>query len=285
MGGPRRTVRRAALLAALVALLPGCVSEEREVAIGDQIAAQINSRLPLVQDAAVNAYVGEMGRSIALRSARPHLQYHFYVVDTPTLNAFALPGGHVYVNRGLLERTRNASELAGILAHEVAHVAARHGARSLQRQLRTRSMAATMYHLILDRKPLLDREALDLGGALWNASHSRRAEVEADRLAVGYLVESGVDPRGMLTLFRALQEEERRAGAGEQVSLFATHPGTPRRIEATRAKVRELAPRGAEELAVNDVAFDRFQKRLRALPRLRLVPLLLPPGHPHTAAD
>jgi predicted Zn-dependent protease len=282
-GGPTTGRRRlpwgAALAAALLAL-PGCVSEERELALGEQIAFQINAQLPMVEDPAVNRYVTTLGRAIAARSDRPHLEYHFYIVDTPSMNAFALPGGHVYVNRGLVERTRTSSELAGVLAHEIAHVAARHGAKNLQRQLRTRSMAATMYHLILDRGPLLDQEALDLGGALWHASHSRRAEVEADRLAVGYLVESGVDPEGMLSLFDVLREEERRAGEGMQVGWFATHPGTARRIAATRDEIRETV--SAEQnggLAPDDIGFRRFQARLRDLPRSLRIPAL-PPGHP-----
>jgi beta-barrel assembly-enhancing protease len=271
----------AALSAALALVLSGCISEEREVVLGDQIAAQINVQLPLVRDAEVNRYLTALGRGIAAHSERPHLEYHFYIVDSPTLNAFALPGGHVYVHRGLVERTRNASELAGVLAHEIGHVAARHGAQNLQRQLRTRSMAATMYHLILDRGPLLDREALDLGGALWNASHSRRAEVEADRLAVRYLLQSGVDPRGMLSLFSVLWEEEQQAGAPEQGSWFSTHPGTMRRMEATRGKIREQLPRyGADGLAVDEEAFPRFLARLQALPSTGMLPLLLPPGHP-----
>lgn len=278
---PRRgRLRGGALLAGAALALSGCISEERELVLGDQIAAQLNAQLPLVQDPAVTLYVNRLGRAIAARSERPHLQYHFYIIDTPTLNAFALPGGHIYVNRGLVERTGNVSQLAGILAHEIAHVAARHGAENLQRQLRTRSMAATMYHLILDRGPLLDREALDLGGALWNASNSRKAEVEADRMAVRYLLRSGVDPRGMLSLFSVLWEEEQEAGSGG-VSWFSTHPGTIRRMEATRAKIRETLPRyPAEELANDDPSYQAFLARLRGLPVPRMLPLLLPPDHP-----
>ena len=93
-------------------LLAGCVNEQREQVIGDQVAAQINSRVPLVQDVPLNRYVNEVGRLIARQSGRPDIQYHFYIVDTNTLNAFALPGGHIYVNRGLIERTSEVSELA-----------------------------------------------------------------------------------------------------------------------------------------------------------------------------
>jgi predicted Zn-dependent protease len=265
----------AALLAALV--LGGCVTEQREVALGNQIAAQINMQVPLVQDVPLNLYVNDLGGLIARHSQRPKLQYHFYIVDSPALNAFALPGGHVYVNRGLIERTSNVSELAGILAHEIGHVAARHGAENLQRQMRTRSMASTMYQLILNRKPLLDQEALNLGGALWAASHSRADEAEADQLAVGYLVNTGVDPRGMLTLFSALWEEEQQMPSSEQVSWFSTHPGTAARMQATRQQIRAL-PRPPRPLASDNDSYAAFLRRLSELPPT--MGIMLPPGHP-----
>jgi len=265
-----------ALLAALA--LAGCVTEQREVAIGNQIASQINLQVPLVQDVPLNLYLNDLGGLIARHSGRPELRYHFYIVDSPSLNAFALPGGHVYVNRGLIERTRNVSELAGILAHEIGHVAARHGAENLQRQMRTRSMAGTMYQLILGRKPLLDREALNLGGALWAAQNSRADEAEADRLAVQYLVRTGVDPRGMLSLFSTLWAEEQHVPGSQQVSWFSTHPGTAARMEATRLQIRAL-PAPPRPLASNNGSYAAFLRRMSELPP-SMGHVLLPPGHP-----
>jgi beta-barrel assembly-enhancing protease len=275
-----RPAARTAILAAGLACA-ACIGEERELEIGAYMAGQINAQLPLVMDPLVNAHVSELGRTIAAHSERPHLVYSFYIVDTPTLNAFALPGGHIYLHRGLLERTRSHDELAGILAHEIAHVSSRHGVQNLQRQLRTRSMAATMYHLILNRRPLLDQEALDLGGALWHASHSRRAEVEADRMAVRYMVRSGHDPRGMLSLFGTLTDAERHEGA-PPVSWFSTHPGTERRMEVTREAIREKAPRTrARGRDADGRAHGALLARLDELPRPMHLPLLLPPGaHP-----
>ena len=195
------------------------------------------------------------------------------------MNAFALPGGHVYVNRGLIERTSNVSEMAGILAHEIGHVAARHGAQNLQRQMRTRSMARTMYQLILGREPLLDQEALDLGGALWAARHSRADEIEADQLAVRYLVRTGVDPRGMLSLFSTLYAEEQQIPGTEQVGWFSTHPGTAARMQATRRQIRAL-PEPSAPLATDNDSYAAFLRRLTALPPH--LGFMLPPGHPPT---
>lgn len=273
-----RPLRAAAALAAAL-VLGGCVNEQREVAIGNQIAAQINMQVPLVQDVPLNLYVNDLGGLIARHTQRPELTYHFYIVDSPALNAFALPGGHVYVNRGLIERTQNVSELAGILAHEIGHVAARHGAKNLQRQMRTRSMASTMYQLILGRKPLLDQEALDLGGALWQAQNSRADEAEADQLAVGYLVRTGVDPRGMLSLFSALWEEEQHVPSSEQVSWFSTHPGTAARMQATRQQIRAL-PAPPRPLASNNDSYAAFLRRLSEQPPPAMGMILMPPNHP-----
>ncbi|HEX2204838.1 MAG TPA: M48 family metallopeptidase [Longimicrobium sp.] len=264
--GARARFRRARLAVLLApALLAGCISEEREVELGDQIAANLNSRIPLVRDAPVNLYVNELGRLLARHSARPGLEYHFYVVDTDGVNAFALPGGHIYVNRGLIERTRDVSELAGVLAHEIGHVAARHGAKSLQRQMRTSGMSSLLYRVILGREPILDQDALKMGGQLWAASHSRADEAEADQLAVGYLIETGVDPRGMLTLFGTLMEEERKSQM-ETVEWFSTHPSTERRLDRTRQQILERLPETAEELARNNASYPDFLHRLHELP-------------------
>lgn len=273
----------AGLLACLVALpLAGCINENREIAIGEQIASQVNSQVPLVRDVPLALYVNDLGRLIARRSARPELQYHFYIVNTPGINAFALPGGHIYVNRGLIERTGNVSELAGILAHEIGHVAARHGAENLQRHMRTRSVAAVMYQLVLDREPLLDQEALRLGGELWASSHSRADEAEADRLAVNYLVATGVDPRGMLSLFSALLEEEAQdpQAMAAADSWFSTHPATAARMNATRGHIREVMATPLErELARNNESYAAFLRRLSALPP-PMLGMQLPMGHP-----
>jgi beta-barrel assembly-enhancing protease len=254
------------LVVLLTLLLGACINEEREQIIGDSIAQQINAQVPLVRDPLVNEYVTELGALMVQQSARPHVRYTFYVVDAEGMNAFALPGGHVYVNRGLIQRTRNVSELAGILAHEIAHVSARHGAKNLQRHMRTGSMAAMMYQLILGREPLLDHDALNLGRELWRAQHSRRDEAEADRLAVRYMIGSGVDPHGMLTMFDLLMEEERSTEDEVAIQWFATHPPTQARIDATRTHIRKKLPDPAPELATNVKSYQLFLHRLQALP-------------------
>ncbi|HEU0016518.1 MAG TPA: M48 family metallopeptidase [Longimicrobium sp.] len=275
-----RPTRAAAAAALLPLLLGACISERREQAIGDQIASQVNAQVPLVYDVPLNRYVNELGRLIARHSDRPEARYYFYIVDTGSLNAFALPGGHIYVNRGLIERTSNVSELAGVLAHEIGHVAARHGAENLQRHLRSRSMAGVMYQMVLGREPLIDAEALELGGMMWSAHHSRADEQEADELAVRYLMATGVDPRGMLSLFSTLWEEEQHLPQGQQAaSWFSTHPTTTARMDATRAHIRTLLPQAHGDLARDNKDYPAFLRRLGALPP-PVGDILLPAGHP-----
>ena len=258
--------RRMMTVTALLPLLASCVSEKQEQLMGDQIAAQINSRVPLVHDAPLNLYVNDLGRMIAKHSARPDVPYRFYIVDTEGVNAFALPGGHIYVNRGLIERTENVSELAGVLAHEIGHVAARHGAKTLQRQLRTRSMSGFLYKVLLDREPILDQEALDIGGEMWSAAHSRHDEQEADRLAVGYLIDSGVDPHGMLSLFNGFVKEEAAMPQGVVKQWFSTHPATIQRLKITSAEITEKLPSVKTHLATQVPSYEDFLRRLHELP-------------------
>ncbi len=263
---------RARRLAALgqVALLPvlaGCVNEQREKELGAQIAANLNARIPLVRDAPLNLYVNDLGRLVAKHSARPDLEYRFFIVDTDQVNAFALPGGYIYVDRGLIQRTSNVSELAGVLAHEVAHVALRHGARNLERQMRTSGMSQLLWRKILGRGPVLDQQALRLGTHLWTASHSRNDEAAADREAVKYLIATGVDPNGMVQLFEELMREEQANPHDAGAEWFSTHPNTASRLQATTQAIRELMPNQQEQrLATNNSSYPMFLARMQMLP-------------------
>jgi predicted Zn-dependent protease len=273
-GGTLRTRARARVRLAAFALLvlpalSGCVTEAREKALGAQIAANLNTRLPLVQDVPLELYVNDLGQMLARHSERPDLQYHFYIIDTDAVNAFALPGGYIYVNRGLIARTRNVSELAGVLAHEIGHVALRHGAKNLQRQMRTSSMSTVLYRTILGRDPLLDQQALQLGNELWAAGHSRADEAAADSEAVRYMIAAGIDPHGMLSLFRELMVEERQeAQAGQPANMewFSTHPNTARRLAATEQTITRLMPKPVPSLAENNASYPLFLARMAMLP-------------------
>ncbi|CAN5665223.1 M48 family metallopeptidase [soil metagenome] len=251
----------------LVLLAGGCISEQREQELGDQMAQDINGQIPLVDEPLLTHYVGTVGNSLASVSDRPHIPYNFYIINSAMVNAFALPGGHIYVTRGLMERTETGKELAGVLAHEIGHVAARHGVQKLQRHLRTGSMVNMLYTLILGGEPaLLRRNSLQLAGVVWSASHSREDEEEADRLAVEYLGRAGIDPEGIVTLLQSLMED----GAEDTsriASWFSTHPMTFERIavaqqEIAQAETDDLSPALERRIA----SFPVFLRLLAALP-------------------
>ncbi len=262
-GGRRGSlsIGRAVLFgAALLLVGTGCISEDREVEIGDSIASQVNPHLGIIDDPLLNGYVYAVGDRLAAVSERPDIDYRFYIVDTDMANAFALPGGHIYLTRGLIDRTRDGDEFAGVLAHEIAHVAARHGVQKLQRHLRTGSLVNVLYNMILGGEPELLREnSLQLTNVVWSASHSRRDEKEADRLAVRYLLRTGADPRGVVTLLETLLAEEQLDPTTQSEgleTLFSTHPLTESRIADARDDIERFE---GEEEQVTELNLDDFQ--------------------------
>jgi beta-barrel assembly-enhancing protease len=264
--GPRGHWRRRCAFLLLLLGLAGCVSEEQEQRLGDAIARDINQHIPLVRDPVIVLYVNRLGMRLADVSERPDVPYRFYVINSSVVNAFALPGGHIYVTRGLIDRTQNAGELSAVLAHEIGHVAARHGAQALERELRTGSVVSMVFQLLFGREPaLLDQHALQIGGRLWFATHSRRAEREADRLAVRYMVRSGFDPEGMLSMLEGLLEEEVDE-AEVPVEWFSTHPTTEQRLRTLRRKVGELTAEAPPDLREDVASYPAFLRRVAMLP-------------------
>jgi beta-barrel assembly-enhancing protease len=267
----RQWFRKSAVLALTAGgatAVAGCgISTQQEMEMGAQYSAEINRQLPLVNDAAVNNYINTLGRNIAARGQR-QLPYRFYVVNAPQVNAFAVPGGHIYVNRGLVERTRNMSELAGVLAHEIAHVEHRHGIDQMERA-QGANLALTAAYVLLGRAPSgVEQAAIGVGGQLYFARHSREAENEADAAAVGLLVRSGIDPRGLPTFFNVLLEEQRRQpGAVEQ--WFSTHPLTTDRVASTQAMIDQVPAAQMRNLQRDASAYTSMRNRLRGLPQAR----------------
>jgi beta-barrel assembly-enhancing protease len=251
----------------LLLLTAGCISEEREQELGDAMAADINRQIPLVREPLLTHYVSTVGNSLARVSDRPALDYNFYIINSAMVNAFALPGGHIYVTRGLLERTETGKELAGVLAHEIGHVAARHGVQKLQRHLRTGSVVNMLYNLILGGEPALLREnSLQLAGIVWSATHSREDEQEADRLAVEYMGRAGLDPEGIVTLLETLLEDGVE-DTSRIAAWFSTHPMTQERIDLAQAEIAQLEPGDSSPALERRIAsFPLFLRLLANLP-------------------
>jgi beta-barrel assembly-enhancing protease len=244
----------------------GCAPTlQEEVQMGRQYAAEINRQLPIVEDAAIHRYINELGNQIA-RAADPRgLQYQFFVVNSEVINAFAVPGGFIYLNRGLIERAENLSEVAGVLGHEIGHVVARHGVDQMVRMQRA-ELGVNLAYILLGRQPgTAEQVGLQLGAGAFFAAHSREAEREADDLAVQYLTRAGINPMGIVTFFQKLmQDQQRRPGTVEM--WFATHPLTQERVENTRAAVEAIPAAQRQNLTTNTRAFQQFQARVRQLP-------------------
>ena len=232
-----------------------------------------------MRDAAVTDYVGALGLQLARLTGRPDLDWRFAVVNSDQVNAFALPGGFVYVNRGLIERAGSLAELAGVVGHEVGHVALRHSAEQLESQQRTSAGVGIVCALTGWCESGTAQVAIQVAGQAWFARHSREDEREADSVAVVTLVRAGYDPDGVPDMFARLLAERARAPLGVE-QWFASHPLEEDRIVATRAHVARLDPAALEGLVEDDAAFRAFQARVRALPPAPPPPAGTPGGPP-----
>lgn len=244
----------------------GCApSLQEEVQMGRQYAAEINQQLPIVEDAAVHRYINQLGNQIAQRADQRGLQYTFYVVNSDVVNAFAVPGGFIYINRGLINRAENVSELAGVLGHEIGHVVARHGVDQMVRMQRA-ELGVNLAYVLLGRAPSgVEQAGLQVGAGAFFARHSREAEHEADELAIQYLTRGGINPMGVVTFFQKLMQDQQRAPSRVE-QWFATHPLTQERVEATRRSVEAIPAAQRQNLTTNTQAFQQFQARVRQLP-------------------
>jgi len=250
----------------MVLLAIACgVSEDQEVQLGRQNAEQINSQLPLVRDTIITNYVRDLGLSIARTTPRADLDWQFFVVNSREVNAFALPGGFIYVNRGLIERAQDLDELAGALGHEIGHVVRRHSVQQMEK--RTGANVAVGLGCTLTRLCNSDvaRAAIQVGGAALFARYSRTDEAEADSEAVLNVVAAGLDPHGIPVLFRRLIEERRTAPLRIE-AFFASHPLEEDRIVATEREISALDPRELQGLRTDDPSYQAFRARLQSLP-------------------
>ena len=280
MRGQRR-VRRSRLVALVVtSALGACVDssaitieEEREMGLA--VAEQATREMPLLDDEPIARFVRELGELIVNRADTTGRDYEFRVIDSEMANAFAIPGGFVFVNRGILERAESASELGGVIAHEIGHVVERHGLEQMAKAQNTNTAVGLVY-VLLGRAPgAAEQVALQVAGSAWMAKHSREAEREADRVAILYLARAGLDPRGMPQFFERLLDEERQAPS-ELLAWFSTHPLTQDRIADTEAMIAQL-PAGLVARGTRDVPqFGQMRRRLETLPPPPASPRALP---------
>jgi len=253
-------------LGLIVLLTAACsVSDDREIALGRMNAEQIDAKLPLVTDSVVTNYVRTLGTRLAERTSRARLPWRFQVIDSKDVNAFALPGGFVYVNRGLIDRADRMDELAGALGHEIGHVVRRHSVQQLERSGGTRIGIAILCAVTNFCDSHTARIAIDVGGAAWLAHHSRAAEAEADSEAVANTTRAGISPEGIPSLFRVLLTA-RQQQPGIVQTFFASHPLEEDRIDQTQRLVDRIDPAIEKSLTRDEEEFQRVKQRLHELP-------------------
>jgi predicted Zn-dependent protease len=255
---------------ALAVVVTACgVSTQQEVEMGTQYAQQINSQLPIVQDPEINRYVNVLGDSIARLTSRTDLTeanaWHFYVVDSKEVNAFAVPGGFVYVNRGLIERTQKMDQLAGVLGHEIGHVVRRHSIKQMQ-QAQGANIGVTLACVLTSVcNSQAGQAAIQVGGTALFAKFSRGDEMEADEEGVKNVIRAGISPQGIPEMFQILINERTRNPSSVD-SWFATHPLEEDRIADVQALIAQYQPAVLRSLSTDSQRYQQFKARVRSLP-------------------
>ena len=261
-----RVVRRGIPGSLAGVLLASCaVSQQQEVELGANTAAQVSAQLPLVRDAAVVTYINTLGTQLEKVTDTRNLAWTFTVVDSKEVNAFALPGGWVYVNRGLIERATDMSELAGVIAHEIGHVTRRHSVQQLQQAEGANVGVSLLCTLTKVCESGASQAAINIGGSALFAKFSRTDESEADAEAVATTIKAGISPRGIPSMFRILLSE-RQTNPGALDAFFASHPLEENRITATEAQIATYPASQLNRLTKDTPAFQTFRRRLLALP-------------------
>ena len=254
---------------ALAVVVTGCgVSTQQEVEMGQQYVVQINQQLPIVQDPELNRYINVLGDSIARLTERRDLpEWRFYIVDSREVNAFAVPGGFIYINRGLIERTQTMDQLAGVLGHENGHIVKRHSIKQMEQQQGANIGLTLACVLTSICNSQAAATAIQVGGTALFAKFSRGDENEADEEGVKNVIRAGIDPNGIPEMFEILINERNSSGGGGAVaSWFATHPLEEDRIAETRRMIAEYNPSILRSLTSDSQNYQRFKARLRSLP-------------------
>ncbi|SDJ71132.1 M48 family metalloprotease [Microbulbifer yueqingensis] len=266
------------LLGALLAVLAGCafnpatnrpdlvlMSEEKEVRIGREMHEKLVASTPIYRDPVLNAYVDYVGQKIVRTSDRPGLTYHFTIIDSQDINAFALPGGYVYINRGLLTYLHSEAEMAAVLAHEVGHITARHAVR--QKTAATGAGVASVLSVLVTGSGVVG-DVTNLWTTAAVKGYGRDMELEADRFGAQYMFNAGYDPQAMINVIALLKDQEtfarrkaRIEGKKQQTyhGVFSTHPRNDIRLQEVVAAAGELPEEKKE------VKIEKYREKTEGL--------------------
>ncbi|MAA75429.1 MAG: peptidase M48 Ste24p [Salinisphaeraceae bacterium] len=242
------------------------MSEQGEIDLGRKTHQEILKQLPVYNDQDLQAYVNEVGQKLAREGDRPELDYTFTVIDSPDVNAFALPGGYIYINRGLMAYMQTEAQLAAVLGHEIAHVTARHGVRQHRNSMLANVAAVAV---AIGTGVGAAGDVAGIAGQAAISGYGRGMELEADRLGAAYMAKAGYDHEQMLEVLGILKDQQQYAAArakaqgrqgGSYHGVFASHPENDQRLQEVVRAANSLT-RGPDPV----VGRDRFLRQVNGM--------------------
>ncbi|HEY7498644.1 MAG TPA: M48 family metalloprotease [Vicinamibacterales bacterium] len=230
------------------------MSEAQEIQLGQQMDVEVRKEMGVYEDAALQRYVEGVGMRLARGSDRPNLPWHFTVVDSPAVNAFALPGGYVYLTRGIMPFLDNEAQLAGVLGHEIGHVTARHSAQQYTKAT-TAGLGLTLLSIFVpESRPFGGLAESGLG--LLFLKHGRDDERQADSLGVEYTARTGWDPSGVAGMLNTLARLDEASGSHKGVpNWLSTHPAPAERVQEVQAAIRQASAKLPGKPVVDEAEF------------------------------
>jgi beta-barrel assembly-enhancing protease len=238
-------------------------SLEREIALGKQLAQQVDQSAKFINDPVVTEYVNRIGQNL-VRNSDARVPFTIKVIDSDVVNAFALPGGFFYVNSGLILHADEESELAGVMAHEIAHVCARHGTKQATKgEITQIAMIPAMIFIPYTWAGYAIYQGMNFMIPLTFLKFTRDEEREADYLGLQYMYKAGYDPNSFVAFFEKVEALEKKQ-PGTIPKVFSTHPPTPDRIEAAQKEIATILPARSEYI-VSTSEFDTVKRRLQMI--------------------
>ena len=239
------------------------ISQEKEIAIGRQYAEQIDKQAKILKDPMVNEYVNRVAQNLA-RNSDLRIPLNIKVIEDPSINAFTLPGGYMYINTGTILAADEEDQMAGVMAHEIGHAAARHWASTMTKATLLQFATIPMMMVPMSYPVYMGvMEAYMNGVPLAFLKFSRKQEEEADFLGLQYMYKAGYDPNAFVAFFGKVMDEERH-NPGSMAKIFADHPPTGDRIVAAKDEIQRILPRRPEYL-VSSSDYDEMRARLQTI--------------------